>query len=205
MIIDESDFLSSLDAEVRRHIEASDPSLPPFDSSILPAEPPPILPRTRESNASNTPAPIRTRRLRPRPKTPSDTLVDEMSPLARSRATISEGRSLAADQRQPRPQRFRRPASSNAVPPLEQDELRRASAEMGLPIPEETGHGDPNATLLELDAIALKAKLAEQRAKLKRASERAAARWATKTAGPRSESAADRLTVNERQPRRSAS
>ena len=205
MRIEESDFLSSLDAEVRRHIEASDPTLPPFDSSILPAEPPPILPRTHRATPAKTnpplsSTPLRTRRVRP--AAPRDTLVDEPSPLALKGTPtpnpILDRRSPPpAEPRPKRPVRFRRPASGTTVRPLEQDELRRASAEMGLPMPEEPGHSDPNATLLELDAVALKAKLAEQRAKLKRASELAAEKWVN-TPPPRTDSSAERVTVNER-------
>ena len=198
MRFEETDFLSSLDAEVRRHIEASDPSLPPFDSSILPAEPPPILPREDRPAASVSNTPIRTRR--PRPSAPRDTLLDERSPLARPGPRTDARSAAASEPRATRPVRFRRPASTTTNRPLEQDELRRASAEMGLPMPEEIGHGDPNATLLELDAVALKAKLAEQRAKLKRASERAAQKWASTvpTPAPRTDSQAERVTVTER-------
>ena len=178
--LEESDFLSSLDAEVRRHIEASDPTLPPFDSSILPAEPPPILPRSHGSGPQINP---RTRRMRPPPPPPPDTLVDEPSPLPIAPVSPKEGRNSAAGQKSVRTVRSRRPHSSTLVKPLEQDELRRASAEMGLPMPEEPGHADPNATLLELDAVALKEKLAEQRAKLKRASEISAERWAASRLG----------------------
>ena len=220
---EEDDFLSSLDAEVRRHIEATDPSLPPFDSSILPAEPPPILPQatpgprtgtqpprvvtrppriaTQPPRTGNQPrltssmsnSPLRTRRPRPA----RDTLVDEPSPLLNSGLTPPpDARPAAGKARSNRPVRFRRPTSSTAVPPLEQDALRQASAEMGLPMPEEAGHSDPNATLLELDAVALKAKLAEQRAKLRRASEIAAEKWANSPASPATEP--DPMPVNER-------
>ncbi len=216
--IGDNDFLSSLDAAVRRHIETTDPSLPPFDSTVLPAEPPPILPRShahppshvgsqagrlsRAASSLDNPSlnpslndPPRARRVRPRG--PRDTLVDQPSPLAPEERVISD--------RPGRPVRFRRPASSNAVKPIEQDELRRASAELGLPMPDEPGHGDPNSTLLELDAIALKTKLDEQRAKLRRASEVANEQRANRSARPKSgtgqpiqPAAESRVTVNER-------
>lgn len=209
--LEESDFLSSLDAEVRRHIEATDPTLPPFDSSILPAEPPPILPRTHGPSTSAT---TRTRRMRPPPPPPPDTLVDEPSPLAATPMTPAEGRASAAGQRSVRTVRVRRPQSSAMIQPLEQEELHQRPTDVPMPVAEEPSQSDPNATLLELDAVALKAKLAEQRAKLKRASEIGAERWAASHPGLRPSSERDdrpegppsvgeqdansHLTVNER-------
>ncbi|MEL7368922.1 MAG: hypothetical protein AAFN74_08430, partial [Myxococcota bacterium] len=199
--MDESDFLSSLDAEVRRHIETTDTSLPPFDSTILPAEPPPILPRSKSerpgssiggrtpapATGSTTPTPIRSRRPRPAPR---DTLVDEPSPFAAS--LIQDLKRAQEAGHVPR-----RPGSTMSGTPMEQEELRRTAVDMGLPMPGEPGHGDPNATLLELDAVALKARLAEQRAKLKRASEVAEAQWAKSSANLPSETT-ERMTVTER-------
>lgn len=204
--IDDSDFLSSLDAEVRRHIEASDPSLPPFDSSIMPSEPPPIPPQpsrpTSRINSSMNNAPLRTRRLRPPPvpgSNPRRPASAEPSPPSPTADTPADPNDSSA----PRP-RFRRPLSSTTARPISQrpnvsqDELRRTSAELGLPMPGEPSQNDPNATMLELDAGALKARLEEQRQKLRRASERAAEQWALDSKPTVSEAPTDKVTVTER-------